>query len=171
MSCSVCDARVYHMQRETRDGTLPSPSHSPKTTTVDDDEFKPPYLPYCSMKLPASGPPLCPDMKLAMLDSNGGVLDMTFMDEFDKTQFDKFNHKQLKHIAALFLLMATYKEYKTAQVLDHVVMHSTTPHHTSNTIRTARSCFNVFFLACPHRTPSHVPALRKICLHFSCRFS
>jgi len=123
MSCSVCDARVYHMERETRDGTLPSPSHSPKTTTVDDDEFKPPYLPYCSMKLPASGPPLCPDMKLAMLDSNGGVCDMTFMDEFDETLFDKFNHKQLKHIAALFLQMATYKEYKMAQVLHHVVIH------------------------------------------------
>jgi len=107
------------MERVARDATLPSPSHSPKTTTVDDDEFMPPYLPYCSMKLPASGPPLCPDMKLAMLDSNGGVCDMTFMDEFDETLFDKFNHKQLKHIAALFLQMATYKEYKMAQVLHH----------------------------------------------------
>jgi len=97
----------------------------PETATEDDNEFEPPYLPgqYCSMKLPASGPPLCPDMKLAMLDSNGGVCDMTFMDEFDETQFDKFNHRQLKHIAALFLQMATYKEYKTAQVLHHVVVH------------------------------------------------
>jgi len=116
------------MERQTRDDALPGPSGLPETTTEEDDDgdFEPPYLPlqYCSMKLPASGPPLCPDMKLVMLDSNGGVCDMTFMDEFDETQFDKFNHKQLKHIAGLFSQMATYKEFKMAQVLHHNASHS-----------------------------------------------
>ena len=43
--------------------------------------------------------------------------------------------------------------------------HITITHHTSNTIHTARSYFNVSFLACPHHTPTN-----HTCL-FSCLFA